>query len=313
MAKRQLSVFPAQPESAEDISKHTPLQATFELFRQYLQQSGKSEHTVKAFIGDMHLLAEHLGAAILIGQIKTSGLNTFMHWLEYGRGVPCSRKSYARRVTSLKVYFKWLYGLGAIPHDPARAILQRSGPAPLSQVLSPEAVRDAIYAAQNMKRGDQPDYRPEFLFQLLLQTGVKKGEAARLLLTDLDRSNPVMPTLVIRHKVQNVYKERRISVQPDLTRLYDQYAAQYDLKAAIFTCTSRNLEYILTDIGEEAGIPFKLSFEVMRWTSAVRDYRDGVDEDSIREKLGLSRTSWYETGSKIRQLVEMQISEENGA
>ena len=58
--------------------------------------------------------------------------------MEHGRGVPCSRKTYARRVTTLKVFFKWLHEIGAIPHDPARAVLQRSGPAPLAVILAPD-------------------------------------------------------------------------------------------------------------------------------------------------------------------------------
>ena len=41
----------------------------------------------------------------------------------------------------------------------------------------------------------------------------------------------------------------------------------------------------------------------MRWTMAVSDYRAGVEDELIREKLGLSKTSWYETGDKIRRLA----------
>ena len=59
MANKQLPLFPSQPIAPEDISKHTPLGSTFELFRQYLTKEGKSQHTIKAFMGDMHLLADY--------------------------------------------------------------------------------------------------------------------------------------------------------------------------------------------------------------------------------------------------------------
>ena len=82
------------------------------------------------------------------------------------------------------------------------------------------------------------------------------------------------------------------------------------------TCTARNLEYILSDLSTGADIPTKISFEVMRWTSAVRDARAGIDGESIREKLGLSRISWTETSRKIERLIEMQerqrLSEQEG-
>ena len=310
MAKRQLPLFPAQPKSQEDISKQTPLGATFELFREYLAKEGKSEHTIKAFMGDLYLFSDHTGVETPVGQYLTSHLNEFLHWLEFGRGVSCSRKSYARRVTTLKVYFKWLYNLNAVQYDPAKPVLQRSGPAPLSNVLNQEQIEEAILFSHLMKRSDHRDYRPEVLFRLLLDTGIKKSEAARLEVSDIDRSNPEMPTVLIKHTVRNVYKERRIELASSWMQALDFYQQQYPVKDKLFTCTPRNLEYILTDIGEGADIPFKLSFEVMRWTSAVRDYRNAIEEEAIREKLGLSKTSWYETSTKIKRLVELQLKDE---
>src|SRR5690606_34715691 len=116
------------------------------------KREGKSVHTVTAFLSDLNLVADFLELTRPIGQIVTSDLDKFLHWLEFdrvderGRPVPCSRKSYARRVTTLKVYFKWLKGLKAIPQDPATAILQRSGPAPLSQVLSMRQIQACVDA-----------------------------------------------------------------------------------------------------------------------------------------------------------------------
>ena len=301
---RQMPLFPDEPQTTADINRHTSLKATMTLFQQHLHREGKSEHTIKAFAADLRLVGEFLGEDMAVSKFTTSNLNHFLEWLEIGRGVPCSRKSYARRVTTIKVYFKWLHSLGAIRHDPAKAILQRSGPAPLSEVLSLEQIDTAIAFSQTVQRKDEHDFRPEFLFRLLVNTGIKKSEAARLTLEDIDRTNPQHPILFVRQRTRNVYKERRIVLDPDLLELLDLYIEQYSLESAVFDCTSRNLEYILTDIGEGAKIPFKLSFEVMRWTSAVRDYRNGIDEQAIREKMGLSEASWYETSNKIRKLTE---------
>ncbi len=302
---RQMSLFQNEPRTPEEISKQTSLQATTTLFREYLRREGKSQHTLKAFDSDIQLFAEYVGGNIAVGAFTTGDLNKFMDWLENGRGVPCSRKSYARRVTTLKVYFKWLHGIGAIVHDPAKAVLQRSGPAPLSDVLSMQQIRDALDFSRRMnyKRTQDQDYRPEMLLWLLLDTGIKKGEATKLVPGDIDRLNPRAPVMTIRQKTRNVYKERRIPLDPEWLTLFDLYIEQYHPKDTVFTCTQRNLEYILTDIGNGAGIPFKLSFEVLRWTCAVRDHRLGMEDQAIREKLGLSEASWIETGSKIRQLA----------
>lgn len=303
---RQLPLFPNQPASPQDLNPYTELRHTLALFQRYLLSEGKTQNTVNAFTSDLQLLAVRTGDDTPIREYTTTRLNEFLDWLEHGRGVPCSRKSYARRVTTLKVYFKWLTAIGAIEYDPARPILQRSGPAPLSEALSPDDIKAALLAAQGMRRGEDIDTRPEMLFQLLLDTGIKKSEAIALKPQDIDRSNPENPVLTVKHKSRHPYKERRIDLDPDWVRLLDEYRAQYAPKETIFNCTARNLEYILSDVGEAAGIPFKLSFEIMRWTCALQDARAERDEEFIRDKLGLSPISWQETRLKIKRLLEQQ-------
>jgi integrase/recombinase XerD len=304
---RQMPLFPNQPASVEDLNKRTEMRHTIALFQDYLIKEGKSEHTIKAFTADLQLLAEHSGEHTPIGEFTTNGLNAFLDWLEHGRGVPCSRKSYARRVTTIKVYFKWLHASKAIQHDPAKAVLQRSGPAPLATILSPAEVGDALAFAKSMGRSEKPDARPEMLFRLILDTGIKKSEAIALTREHIDRTNPEEPFLKVKHKVHNVYKERTIILDPDWLKILDAYLMQYAPQTTIFNCTARNLEYVLEDISDGAGIPVKISFEMLRWTCGVRDYQAGMDPEWIRDKLGLSDASWQETFGKIKKLAEMQV------
>ncbi len=305
---RQLALFSRQPLSTDDLDGATALSATFDLFADHLRADGKTEHTINAFLGDMRLLAEYAGGQLPIGQLRNELLGEFLQWMEHERGLPCSRKTYARRVTTLKVYCKWLCALSLLADDPAQSIRQRSGPAPLSQVLSDAQVRACINAARRAERGEAQDVRPEFLFRLLLQTGIKKAECGRLKLSDIDQSHPESVVVFVRHKARDIYKERRIALDAETAQLLDYYVRQYQPEELLFTCTTRNLEYILTDIGAGAQAPFKLSFEVMRWTMALRDYRAGIEEEHIRQKLGLSRQSWYETGAKIRRLATLPQS-----
>lgn len=304
MTQRQLPLFQQQPASAEEITRETPYNMTWELFAQHLSYEGKSDHTVVAFTSDLELFGQYHGKAAPLGSITTHDLDGFLHWLEYERDVPCSRKSYARRVTTLKVYFKWLHDLGALKTNPANAILQRSGPAPLSDVLKPAQIAACIVASRTFtfKRSAEPDTRPEMLLRLLLDTGIKKNEAMALTPANINITDPQNPSIEIRFKVRSVFKERNVRVSREWLPLYEAYMQQYTPKQVIFDCTARNLEYVLTHIGEKVGLPFKLSFEMCRWTSALNDMRDGVDEDVIRQKLGLSDISWYETGQKLREL-----------
>jgi integrase/recombinase XerD len=311
----QLPLFPAQSISVKDLNPHTALRDTIALFQQHLLYEGKSEHTVKAFTSDLQLLAEFTSDKTPIGRYTTDKLNRFLDWLENGRGVPCSRKSYARRVTTLKVYFKWLTENQALAHDPAKPVLQRSGPAPLQATLLPEEVEQAIVYARSMKRiargVEELDKRPETIFRLILDTGIKKNETMELTPASFDRRDPRHPMLVIKHKkARDIYKERKIELDPEWMKLLDAYLAQYKPGERIINCTARNLEYILTDIGIGAGIPQKISFEMLRWTCAVRDYREGIEPELIREKMGLSPISWHETFAKVKRLADLQISDE---
>jgi len=121
--------------------------------------------------------------------------------------------------------------------------------------------------------------------------------------SDFDPGPP--PLLLVRQKnARDVYKERRITLSPVWLTVLDEYLQQYQPSGPIFNCTARNLEYVLEDIGYAAGLNRKLSFEMLRWSCAVRDFRAGMDPDHIREKLGLSRISWVETYAKIQMLAQ---------
>lgn len=311
MSQKQLPLFQHIPSTPDEITRDTPFNATWELFAQHLTAEGKSDHTVVAFTSDLELFGQHHGKTVRIGSIGTHDLDGFLHWLEFGRDVPCSRKSYARRVTTLKVYFKWLKDIGALKTNPANTLLQRSGPAPLSDVLTPEQIQACYVAARGFtyKRGHDLDTRPEMLLRLLLETGIKKNEAMSLTPANILADDPKHPEIEVRFKVRNVFKERKISVSREWLSLYEAYMAQYAPKTVVFDCTPRNLEYVLAHIGEQIGLKFKLSFEICRWTCALNDLRDGMDEDAIRQKLGLSDISWYETGQKLRELLKRSDGE----
>jgi len=308
---RQIPLF--QPQSVDDLTQFTELQHTISLFQDFLLKEGKSEHTVKAFTSDLQLLAERAGDDTPVGEFTTETLNDFLQWLENGRGVPCSRKSYARRVTTLKVYFKWLHGLQVLPIDPAAPVLQRSGPAPLARILSPAEITEALAYARSLRSGEKPDARPETLFRLVLDTGIKKGETVALKREHIDRTSAEHPILTIKHKVRNVYKERKIELDAAWLRLLDEYLMQYSPKNdLIFDCTARNLEYVLADIAEGAELP-KISFEMLRWTCAVRDYRAGIEPEAIRDALLRQVTApvrWVE--SLRRMVAEVGLSYEAG-
>ncbi len=297
------------------IATHAPLGLESTLtdailaYQDYMTETGFSLHTVKAFSGDLRLLQSYHGTDTLVHRLGTHELNQFLYWLQYERrGVSCSSKSYARRVTTLKSFFGWLTSIKILSFDPATALIHPRVTTPLPIILSNDEVDHLLNVTSAYATDDKrPDARPHLLVQVLLQTGIKKAECMRLMKEDFEDSNPKKPSVLIRYdNPRLMHKERRLEVSPDLMKTLDDYLDTYQPTEHIFDCTPRNLEYVLTDMAQEAELSNGASFESLRWTCAFRDFRDGVPHDQLRDKLGLSKVTWRETLQKLEKLAAQE-------
>jgi integrase/recombinase XerD len=269
----------------------------------FMTDQGRSSHTLKAFLSDVRLLTKFLAPDQSIGAITTDDLNRFFEWLEKERGIPCSPKTLSRRITSIKSFFRWLTKYGALTIDPAEKVAQRSAISPLPQVLTEEEYQAVLLAADRHRRDKKPDARFYTLVYLLLSTGIKKSECLGIHLNHIDLDAKKGPHVFIRYaSPANRYKERKIEVDEEWIAAYKEYLAQYNPVDKAFPWSQRRLEYLLEDISAEAGLVKHLSFDMCRWTCALRDYQSGVEADKVREKLGVSKIQWRELFIKIRQL-----------
>jgi integrase/recombinase XerD len=281
------------------------LDAAIEAFDEYMLRKGFSDNTIKAFRNDLKIFAGFMDGDTRLHQITTQHLEDFLDWLQHGRGKPCSAKTLTRRITTLKVFFGWLHGIGVLGTDPADPIVQQTARTPLPTILRDDEVKRLLLAAQDyFIDRSKPDARPYLLVSLLLQTGMKKAECANLLISDIDVTNPQSPTVSIRYvEERHAHKNRRLNLHGNIVPAMSQYLEQYKPENYLFECTPRNLEYVLQEVGERAGIKsVQVGFETLRWTAAVRDFRTGTPEEQLREKMGLSKISWRETREKIFQL-----------
>jgi len=285
-------------------STSTLLQAT-QAFLLYLTNELYSPNTIKSFGNDLKLLGSYIGYERPIGRISTDNLNAFLNWLRYERGVPCSPKSYVRRVTTVKVFFRWLHKNGVLLQDPGAPVIQYSVEPPLPQILSEAELQKALAVTQAMWAAARPDPRPHLLLKLLIETAIKKSECMAIKLEHIRRDTPEGPLLEIRYDdPRKQTKERRLPLSEEIISVLDDYLESYSPTDVLFGCTARNLEYVLTDVAEQAEIKKGISFEMLRWTAIVRDYVSGVEETRLRQKLGISPITWQSTGKKIKTLAE---------
>lgn len=295
--------MPSDTKIPSHITDHTPLVPAINSWRIFLSDQGKSPHTVKAFSADMLLLASYLPPDRPVGAITTNELNNFLEWMQKQRGVPCSPKTLARRITSIKAFFRWLVKFGVIVVDPAEKVLQQSVISPLPQVLTPEEAQSVLDVANKYRQASQPDARYYTLLALLLETGIKKSECLALSPNHLDLDAPNGALLFVRYaSPQHRYKERKIPVSQEWITAFQEYQQQYHLGDQLFPWSQRRLEYLLEDLGEEAGLAKHLSFEMCRWTCALHDLNTGMETNKVRQKMGLSKIQWREVRLKLQKL-----------
>jgi integrase/recombinase XerD len=292
----------------EPLSAHLTSQSllipTIKAWRFFLEDQGLSPHTIKAFTADLNLLAAYLPPDRSLGEITTVDLLGFLDWLQAGRGVECSPKSLARRITSIKAFFRWLHQNGVLVIDPAERVPQRSVISPLPTVLTPAETQLVLETADGHRRTAKPDARPYTLVSLLLNTGIKKGECLALSPNHVELDAPDGPILFVRYaSPQNRYKERKIALPESWIEAYHEYQTQYRLTERLFPWSQRRLEYLLEDLSVEIGLDKHLSFDMCRWTCALDDWQSGMEHNKIRQKLGISKIQWREVSMKLERLA----------
>ncbi len=293
-----------RPEDDQLVRPASSLSAAINAWGEALEAEGSSPHTVKAFTGDLGILAEYVGAGQAVDAIGTRDIKNFLDWMLHRRGVPCSPKTYSRRITSVKAFFRWLVDREVLVGNPADPIPQQTVISPLPTVLAPREVSAALKAAKGMRSGLHPDARPYTLLSLLLDTGIKKGECLDIHLDHIDLEAPNGPVLFIRYgDVTKRYKERKLPLSPQWIEAFREYRRQYDINDRLFPWSPRRLEYLLEDIGEAAGMEKHISFDMCRWTCALMDYKAGMESDKIRQKMGISKIQWREVGNKLDRLA----------
>ena len=301
-----IDIEQAEPDLSPPLRADSALATAVTAFDDFMLRKGFRDNTMKAFRNDLKILVGFMDGSTMLHQINTSDLEDFLDWMQHSRGKSCSAKTLARRITTLKVFFGWLHGIGVIGSDPAAPVIQQPARTPLPTILREDEISRLLRAAQDfLFDRKKPDARPYLLATLLLQTGIKKSECANLLVGDFELDDLSAPAVQVRYADERqAHKNRRLPLDLSVLPVIRQYLEQYKPEHFLFECTPRNLEYVLDEIGTRAGIKStQVGFETLRWTCALRDFRRGLGEERLREKMGLTKISWRETREKIYRLT----------
>ena len=283
-------------------------------FGHHLDRRPLSDNTRKAFTGDARIFAHFIGLAhngnngvldsIDLASINADHIKAFLTHQEQGV-IANSPKSIERRLTSIKVMFKWFQDAGYLINDPAAGVAYKPFMDPLPEYLSDVETGAVLQAARALASGERLEMRPLTAIMLVLDTGIKKGECLALTLNDIERDDNGHASIWIRYEKQHLqFKDRQLPITEQCLHTIESHIQRYETKDRLFECTGRNLEYLYNrKIAPPAGLE-ALTFEMLRWTCAVRDYREGaLSSEQMQVKYGLSTIGWMEMEAKLARLT----------
>ena len=312
MSTQQPSLFPldeletSSPPNQPSLTPTDSLEAALPLFDEYMAQREFAQNTRAAFRNDLKLFVEFMGAQTTLAACSQPKLEAFLEYLRTGRGTPLSARSLDRRITTLKVFFGWLAEKEVLRVDPAAPLAHLGSRSPLPQILTEEQIDKVLKLTREMRdAADSPDARPHLLILLVLDAALKKTECLNLALEHIDVSDPAQASITVHYeRPRQRFKARKLAVSPEWAATLEPYLRRYQPREKLFECTGRNLEYLLHTIATVAGLSFALTFEMLRWTSASRSLKAGMDADRLRRRLGLSRIAWQATWPTLQKLLE---------
>lgn len=157
-------------------------------FERYLRmERGRSDHTIRAYRGDIDALLIH-AVAEGCSSLAELDLNSLRRWLGEQNSAGLARSTLARRAATVRSFTAWALREEIIAVDPALRLKapqrEKSLPAVLQQQQLSRLLEGMGAAAQT---GDPVAIRDLAMVELLYATGIRVGELTGLDLADVNR------------------------------------------------------------------------------------------------------------------------------
>ncbi|HET7399281.1 MAG TPA: tyrosine recombinase XerC [Intrasporangium sp.] len=167
--------------------------ALLDAFSRHLgAERGRSEHTRRAYLGDVrHLLAFVAGRGLAgAGDIRLADLRA---WLGDQAAGGAARATLARRAASARTFFSWAHSTGRVERDPSLRLVAPRRVRTLPGVLRQDQAGTLLdVAAVRADDGDPVHARDRAVLELLYASGIRVGELVALDVDDLDLGQRVV-------------------------------------------------------------------------------------------------------------------------
>ena len=272
------------------------------LFMEYLTvELGLSQNTKLAYERDLRLLqkALHLESQEQLLNVNRKQLLNYLSQLKnQGR----SAATIARKLASIKAFYRFLTAERYIKNDPADVLEAANKGMHLPKVLSVSEV-EALLDEPNL--GTLEGYRDKTMLEVLYATGMRVSELVSLPIGNVDLN---MQYLIARGKgskerviplgsVAIKYLTRYLDVvRPQLLKEGNKEVKELFLSTWGKAMTRQRFYEIIEKYGEDAGIMKKITPHMLRHSFATHMLNNGTDLRVVQELLGhadISTTQIY--------------------
>ena len=303
-----------------------------EKFIAYLRyERNVSPETIREYRRDTQQFAEFLkppGEKTLpLPKVDHHIVREYVSWM-YDRKL--QKGSVARRLASLRTFFKFCMREGLVRENPARFVPRPKLPKRVPRVLTAEELNGFLDnlgvsgdGARGRSRRQSPEQaramlkRDRAILELLYGSGLRVSELAGLSMEDLDRQSQMLRVLGKGRKQRVVpYGSKAHAALQAYWPAREAVLAQAGRKAApdaVFLnpaggrLTARWVRALVKKYARLANVNWDLHPHALRHAFATHLLADGADLRAIQELLGhasLSTTQRY-TQASIRQLMEV--------
>jgi integrase/recombinase XerC len=171
--------------------------AVLEEFDEYLAlHRGRSEHTRRAYLGDLRSLFDFLAERTSEPALERLTLPVLRSWLSAQAASGTARTTLARRTSAVKTFTAWASRRGLLDGDPAVRLQVPRARRTLPAVLRQDQALDAMAAATSgAQQGDPLALRDRLIVEMLYATGIRVGELCGLDVDDVDTGQRVLRVL----------------------------------------------------------------------------------------------------------------------